>query len=210
MIRILIGDDHAVVRRGLKVIIDEQPDMKVTAEAGDANEVLQKARLGELDLVILDISLPGRSGLDALKELKKEFPKLPVLILSVHPEDQYAIRSLMAGASGYLTKESAPQELLSAIRKTLSGGKYISPVLAEKLAGVLHVDLKGEPHESLSDREYEVFRMIGSGKSVSQIAETLKLSVKTVSTYRARVMEKMKMETNADLIRYALENKLVS
>ena len=204
----LLGDDHAVVRSGLKqLLIDEFQHVNV-GEAANANDVLSLARNQRWDIVILDINLPGRSGLDVLSELKKEPIKVPVLVLSMHPEDQFAIRALKAGASGYLTKESAPEELIKAVNKILAGGKYISDTLAEKLAIGLEAGSEKPPHELLSDREFQVLRMIGSGKTPSQIAEELHLSIKTISTFRARILEKMNMKTNAELIRYSIEKKL--
>ena len=209
MIKVLIADDHNVVRQGLKNIIDQQSDMKVSGEAASAHELLEKVRKQPWDVVILDVTMPGKSGLDALKELKIEKPKLPVLILSMHPEDQYATRVLKAGASGYMTKETAGEELVQAIRKVVNGGKYISPSLAEKLAFHLEAPTDKDPHEMLSDREYQVLCMIASGKTVNEIGKMLSLSVKTVSTYRARILEKMNLKNNAALIHYALHNKLV-
>lgn len=209
MVRILIADDHPIVRRGLKQILAEEPDLTVGGEAQTSQEVLDQVRRGGWDVLILDISMPGRGGLDVLKEIKHQYPKLPVLVLSMHPEDQYAIRALRAGASGYLTKESAPDELVAAIRKIVRGGKYISPTLAERLAAEIEAPGGKLPHERLSDREYQVLLMIASGKTVSQIAQELSLSVKTISTYRARLLEKMGMKTNAELTHYAIENKLV-
>jgi len=209
VIKVLIADDHNVVRQGLKNIIDQQSDMKVSGEAASAHELLEKVRKQPWDVVILDVTMPGKSGLDALKELKIEKPKLPVLILSMHPEDQYATRVLKAGASGYMTKETAGEELVQAIRKVVNGGKYISPSLAEKLAFHLEAPTDKDPHEMLSDREYQVLCMIASGKTVNEIGKMLSLSVKTVSTYRARILEKMNLKNNAALIHYALHNKLV-
>ena len=209
MIKILIADDHAVVRRGLKQILAEEPNMAVFGEACNAQEVLKNVREQDWDIVILDITMPDRSGLDVLKELKRERPKLPVLFLSIHPEDQYAVRVLKAGAAGYMTKESAPEELVKAIRKVLRGGKYISPSLAEKLAFDLETDSEKPLHETLSDREYQVMCMIASGKTVKEIAKKLYLSVKTISTHRARILGKMKMKTNAELTHYAVKNRLV-
>lgn len=209
MIKILIADDHPIVRKGLKDIIKETSDIEVADEACNGQEVLEKVRKGDFDLVVLDISMPGRSGLEILKELKGEKPKLSVLILSVHTEDQYAIRVLKAGASGYLTKESAPDELITAIRKASLGKKYISSSLAEKIAFDLETGTEKALHETLSDREYEVMRMIASGKTTKEIGEELFLSVKTVSTYRSRILEKMQMKNNAELIHYAIKNKLV-
>jgi two-component system, NarL family, invasion response regulator UvrY len=209
MIKILIADDHALVRKGLQQVIREQaPDMSV-AEAADGEQVLAMLREQEWDALVLDIGMPKRSGLEILQEMRHERPGLPVLILSVHPEDQYAIRVLKAGAAGYLSKDAAPEELVAAIRKAVSGGRYVSPALAEKLALGLTGGLDKLPHEQLSDREYTVLMKIGEGKSVGEIAEELALSVKTVSTYRARVLEKMNLKTNADLIRYTLENDLL-
>lgn len=205
----LIADDHAVVRQGLKQILSEQPDMQVLGEAGSIPELLDHIRKQRWDIVVLDISMPGRGGLDGLKELKQEQPKLPVLILSIHPEDQFAVRALKAGASGYLTKDSAPEELVQAIRKVLTGRKYISPELAEKLATDLEKDTGRPLHETLSDREFQILRLIASGKSATEIAQKLSLSVKTVSTYRARILEKMNMKTNAELMHYAIKYQLV-
>ncbi|TAK07172.1 response regulator transcription factor [bacterium] len=208
MIKVLIADDHAVVRQGLKQILSEQPDMNVLGEAGSIPELLDHVRKQKWDIVVLDISMPGRGGLDGLKELKQEQPKLPVLILSIHPEDQFAVRALKAGASGYLTKDSAPEELVQAIRKLLAGRKYIGPELAEKLATDLEANSAKARHETLSDREFQILRLIASGKSVTEIAQKLSLSVKTVSTYRARILEKMNMRTNAELMHYAIKHNL--
>jgi DNA-binding NarL/FixJ family response regulator len=209
MINILIADDHAIVRKGLKQILAETPDMVVADEASNGYEVLEKVKKNDFDVLLLDISMPGKSGLDILKELKAEKPKLPVLVLSMYPEEQYAIRVLRAGASGYLTKESAPEELVVAMRKVAQGKKYVSPSLAEKLAFDLEMDTTKPPHEMLSDREYQVLCMIASGKTVGEIAENLLLSAKTISTYRARILEKMKMKNNAELTHYAIQNRLV-
>jgi two-component system, NarL family, invasion response regulator UvrY len=209
MLRVLIADDHPVFRRGLKQIIDDTPDMFVADEAIDGWEALHKATIGDYDVVLLDISLPFKNGLDVLSQLKAARPMLPVLMLSMHPEEQYAVRALKTGASGYLTKESAPEEMLSAIRKVSRGGKYVSASLAESLASMLQGDDERLPHESLSNREYQVMCLIASGKSVSEIAQELSLSVKTVSTYRARILKKLRMTNNAELIRYAAKNELV-
>ena len=209
MIKILIADDHPVVRKGLKEIIEVTPDMMVGDEASNGRETLEKVRKSDFDVVLLDISMPGRSGLDILKELKSEKPELSVLILSMHPEEQYAVRVLKAGASGYLTKESAPDELIAAIKKASIGRKYVSSSLAEKLASYLEIDDERPLHETLSDREYEVMRMIASGKTPTEIAGKLFLSIKTISTYRSRILEKMRMKSNAELIHYALKNRLV-
>ena len=209
MIKILIADDHPVVRKGLKDIIQETSDMTVSGEAGKGQEVLENVRKIDFDVVVLDIAMPGRSGLDILKELKSEKPELPVLILSIHPEEQYAVRVLKAGASGYLTKDSAPDELITAILKVSRGKKYISSSLAEKLAYDLEIGVEKPLHEALSDREYEVMCRIASGKTVKEIAEELFLSVKTISTYRARILEKMQMKSNAELTHYAIKLGLV-
>lgn len=209
MIRILIADDHEVVRRGLRQILSETSDMAVTDEASSGEEVLDKVSSKDFDVVLLDISMPGKSGLDVMKQLRNSRPHLPVLILSIYPEEQYAVRVLKAGASGYLTKESAPEELISAIRKVSSGRKYITPSLAEKLACQLDLTSERPLHETLSDREYQIMVMIASGKAVKNMAESLSLSVKTVSTYRSRILEKMGMKSNAELIRYAIQNNLL-
>ena len=207
MNRILIADDHAILRGGLKEILVKQLDDVVCGEAMDAQEVFAQIQNGKWDLVILDVTMPGRSGLDVLRELKTSRPKLPVLILSMHPEDQYGKRMLRAGASGYLEKENAPEELIKAIRKVLAGGRYVSPTLAEQLAFDINEDRP--VHEVLSDREFEVLRMIASGITVTEIAEQLHLSVTTVSTYRARILEKVNLATSAELIRYALRHRIV-
>jgi len=209
MTKILIADDHPIVRRGLKQILTEEHDMAPVGEAHDSQEALELVRKESWDIVVLDITLPGRGGLDVLKEIKQERPKLPVLILSMHPEDQYGVRALKAGASGYMTKETAPDHLIAAIRKITSGGKYVSPVLAERLAIDLQRNTDSPVHEILSDREYQVMCMIASGKSVSQIAEELFLSVKTISTYRSRILAKMRMRSNAELTHYAINNHLI-
>jgi DNA-binding NarL/FixJ family response regulator len=209
MIRILIVDDHTVVRRGLKQIVSEETDMEVTGEARNAYEMLTLVRKQQCDVVVADISMPGRSGLDVLKELKQERPKLPVLVLSMHPEDQYAVRALKLGAAGYMTKESAPEELVKAIRKVVTGGRYVSPALAEKLALDLTTESERPPHETLSEREHQVFCMIARGKTVKEIADELALSVKTISTYRTRILEKLAMKNNAEIIHYAISNKVV-
>jgi len=209
MIRILVADDHAIVREGLKQIIADIPDMVVADEASSGQEVLKKTSKHDYDLVLLDITMPDRSGLDILKELKSQRPELHILVLSIHPEEQYAVRVLKAGASGYLTKESAPDELITAIRKTALGGKYISSSLAEKLAFDLETGAEKPLHQTLSDREYQVMCMLASGKTVKEIAEELLLGIKTISTYRSRVLQKMQMKNNAELIRYAILNRLV-
>jgi DNA-binding NarL/FixJ family response regulator len=209
MIKILIADDHPVVRKGLGEIVKKAFDMVMVDEASNGQEVLERVLKNDYDVVLLDISMPGRSGLDILKELKGQKPKLSVLVLSIYPEEQYAVRVLKAGASGYLTKESAQDELISAIQKVSTGRKYITPSLAERLALDLEMGAEKPPHESLSDREYQVMCMIASGKTVKEIAEELFLSVKTVSTYRARLLDKMRMKSSAELTHYAIKYRLV-
>jgi two-component system, NarL family, invasion response regulator UvrY len=209
MIKILIADDHAIVREGLKQIVADTSDMVVAGEAMDGQEVLEQVRKEDWDLILLDISMPGRGGIDTLKELKIEKPKLPVLVLSMYPEEQYAVRALKAGASGYLTKESAPEELIEAIRKVSRGGKYISPSLAESLAFHVGGDVERALHETLSNREYQVMLMIASGKTVKEIADELSLSVKTISTNRVRALRKMGMKNNSEITYYAIKHGLV-
>jgi DNA-binding NarL/FixJ family response regulator len=209
MIQILIVDDHAILRRGLQEILEREfRDVRIGG-AGTAEQALTQLDSEKWDLVILDITMPGRSGVDVLRHLKALRPKLPVLVLSMHPEDQYGKRVLKAGASGYMNKESAPEELIKAVRKLLSGGRYVSPTLAETLAVDLGRDDGTPAHERLSDREFEVLRKMASGKTVGQIAQELHLSVPTVSTYRARILEKLGMSNTAELIRYALSHHLV-
>jgi DNA-binding NarL/FixJ family response regulator len=208
MTRILIADDHALIRAGLKEILAAQPNMHVI-EAQNGQELLRKLATLDIHVIVLDISMPGRSGLDILKEIKSSFPMIPVLILSVYPEDQYALRALKAGASGYLTKDSAPEKLVSAIERVLSGEKYISSSIANKLISELGLgNINKLPHEDLSDREFEVLRLIGSGMAVSEIAEKLYLSPKTISTYRSRVLEKTGLKNNAGMINYVIEYDL--
>ena len=209
MIKILIADDHPIVRQGFKQVLSETADLVVADEAGNGQEVLALVARKEYDVILLDISMPGKNGLEVLKELRITNTKIPVLILSIYPEEQYAIRALKAGASGYLTKASAPEELISAIRKVSRGGKYISSSLAEKIAYELDGDAEKAPHDTLSDREYQILLMIASGKTVSDIADEMCLSVKTVSTYRSRILDKMKMKNNAEMTTYAIRNKLV-
>ncbi len=209
MIKILIADDHAIFRHGLRQILEENPDMFVGGEASNGQDVLDQVWRSDFDLLLLDINMPGMSGLEALKQLKTQKPKLKVLVLSMYPEEQYAIRALKAGASGYITKASASEELIEAIRKVSQGGKYVSASLAEKLLFDFEADVDKPLHELLSDREYEVLCMIASGKTVSQIAEELCLSVKTVSTHRVRILEKMRMKNNAELTNYAIKQKLI-
>jgi len=209
-VRVLVADDHALVRKGLQQVIKEQaPDM-VVGEATDGEQVLSMVRKEKWDVLVLDIGMPKRSGLEILQELRATQPKLPVLILSVHPEDQYAIRVLKAGAAGYLSKDSALDELVDAIRKAVGGGRYVSASLAEKLALGLSGGLDKLPHETLSDREMTVLLKMGAGMSVGEIADELALSVKTVSTYRTRILEKMGYKSNADLIRYVIEHQLLA
>jgi DNA-binding NarL/FixJ family response regulator len=208
-IQILIADDHAIVRRGLKqLLLDEYP-FAIIDEAGNAEDLIQKVVQSKWDVVICDINMPGRSGIDALQQIKQAVPDLPVLIMSMYPEDQYALRAFKAGASGYLGKETIHYNLVKAIEKVLSGKKFITPSVAEKLANSVEEDNKKLAHEYLSNREFEVFVLLTSGKPVSEIAEKLSLNTTTVSTYRARILEKMKMKSNAELIRYALEKKLI-
>jgi two-component system invasion response regulator UvrY len=208
VIKILIADDHTIFREGLKHILAEYPDLVVADEASNGQDVIDKIWKNNYDMVLLDITMPGMTGLEVLKQLKNDRPKLPVLILSMHPEEQYAVRVLRAGASGYLTKESAPDELITAIRKISQGRKYITSSLAERLAVEVEADTKKPLHEILSDREYQVLRMIAEGKTVKNIANDLSLSIKTVSTYRTRIMEKMKMKTNAELMHYSMKHRL--
>lgn len=210
MLKILIVDDHAVVRAGLKQILTETSDLIVAGEADTGKEALGMAARGHFDLILLDISMPDMSGLDVLKHLHAEDSDTPILMLSMYPEEQYAIRALKAGAKGYLTKESAPEELISAIRKVSSGGRYISLSLAENLAGYLSSDSEKKLHQTLSDREYQVMLMIASGKTVSQIACELALSVKTISTNRRRSLQKMRMKTNAEFTYYAVKEGLLN
>ena len=209
MIRILIADDHAIVRQGLRQIVSETSDMAITGEASSGEEVFELVRKQSADVVLLDLAMPGQGGIDTLRQLKKENPGLPVLILSIYPEDQYAVRALRAGASGYLTKEAAPEELVEAIRKAAQGRKYVSATLAERLALDLESDNQELPHQTLSNREYQVMLMLSSGRTVSEIAEELALSVKTISTNRARLLRKMGMKTNAELTYYAVKQGLV-
>ena len=209
MIKVLIADDHPIVRQGLRQILSDTADMVVAGEAVNGQETLAQVRAGGWDALVLDITMPDRSGFDILKELKCEQPHLPVLVLSMHAEEQFALRVLKAGAAGYLTKENAPEELVKAIRKVVSGGKYISPGLAETLAFNLDPASGWPRHETLSDREFQVMQLLASGKTVAEIAKALSLSAKTVSTYRARLLEKMNLKTNAELIRYAIENRLI-
>lgn len=207
--RILIADDHAVFRRGLRETLSEAFPKISFGEAKTARETLELVHRQDWDVIILDISMPGKSGLDILDDLRRSRPRVPVLLLTMHPEQQFARRALKAGAAGYLTKDSVPDELKEAIKKIVAGGRYVSATLAEKLAVDLRQGTDMPVHELLSDREFQVLRMIASGKSVKEVADELSLSVKTVSTYRSRILEKTGMKTNADLIRYALQTQLV-
>jgi DNA-binding NarL/FixJ family response regulator len=209
MLRLLIADDHAVVRKGLSQIVAETSDMVVGGEAANGQEVLELSLNEDWDVVLLDVGMPGRGGIDVLKQLKSEKPNLPVLVLSVYPEEQYAVRALKAGASGYLTKESAPEDLIAAIRKVAQGGKYVSDSLAERLAFDLGRDAERPIHERLSDREYQVVLMIAAGKTVKEIAAELSLSVKTISTNRTRALDKMGMKNNAEIARYIAKHGLI-
>ena len=210
MLRILIADDHALVRKGLKQILLEEYPSAIVEEVNDGEGVIKKSVSNEWDIIISDLSMPGRSGLDILKQVKQNLPNLPVLILSIHPEEQYAIRVLKAGAAGYLRKDAATEELVEAVQRVLQGRKYISPSIAEKIAEYLGHDSSDKaPYEFLSNREFDVFTRLASGKTVSEIADQLSLSATTVSTYRSRILEKMNMRTNAELTRYALENNLI-
>lgn len=208
-IKVLIADDHAIVREGLRQICAGTKDIVVAGNAANGLEAIKLARVGNGDVMLLDIVLPDRSGIEILKQIRKEQPKLPVLMLSIHREDQYAIRALKAGAAGFLNKQVAPAELLAAIRQAAAGRKYISPTLAQELANQIGFDHETPLHETLSDREYQTMVMIASGKTVSDIAGELLLSVKTISMYRSRVLAKMKMRHNAELTHYALKNDLV-
>jgi DNA-binding NarL/FixJ family response regulator len=209
MTRILVADDHPLLRNGLKQILTQEPDLTVAGEAEDSEQVMASVERGEWDLVILDITMPGRSGLDVLRDIRRMRPELPVLVLSMHAEDQFAVRAIKAGANGYVSKDNAPTEVVRAVRKILSGKKYVSPTLAEILANALSSDIQRPLHETLSDREFQVLRQLASGKTVSQIAAEIALSVKTVSTYRARLLEKMNLRNNAELTRYAIQHGLV-
>lgn len=209
MIKIFVADDHSLIREGIKNIISKEFDMSVVGETADPLKIIELAQQIKPDLLILDLSMPGKSGLDVLKEIKSVAPETKVLIMTMLPEDQFAKRTLKAGASGYLTKDSAPDELVSAIRKIINGKKYISPSLAEKLADDLDDTSPKEPHELLSDREFQVLKMIASGKSQTEIADELSIGISTVNTYRARILEKLNLHTNAELIHFAYNKKLI-
>jgi DNA-binding NarL/FixJ family response regulator len=209
MIRIVIADDHTIVREGLKQVLSTQADFTVVAEAKDGHEVLQRVREMDFDVLLLDMSMPGKSGVELIKQVRGEKPKLRILVLSMHEEQQYAVRAIKAGASGYLTKESASAQLAQAIRKVAGGGAFISTAVAEQLALGAMPQADGPLHAALSDREFQVFRLLVSGKAVSDIAGQLNLSVKTVSTHKARLMQKMNMDNQTELIRYAISHRLV-
>lgn len=209
-IKIVVVDDHAIVREGLKTILAKAPDLQVVGEAGNAPDAMALLRKTPAQLLLLDIGLPGKTGVDLLKSVKLVLPKLQVLVLSNYPEDQYALRVLKQGAAGYLTKESAPELLITAVRKVAAGGKYVSPGVAERLIDDMGVKESQIPHERLSDREFEVFKFIAAGKSLTDIADTLHLSIKTISTHRTRILEKTGFQSNADMTRYALERGLLN
>jgi DNA-binding NarL/FixJ family response regulator len=209
MIRIVIADDHAILRQGLRQILTSQPDMEVVGEAANYAEVMQQVRRETCDVLVLDIAMPGKNGIETLKQVKHEYPKLPVLMLSMYPEDQYAVRALKAGASGYLNKVSAADQLVHALRQLARGRRYITAELADSLAATLTGNQDVPPHELLSDREFQTLCQIAGGKTLAQIADELVVSPKTISVYRARLLAKLKLTTNAELTRYALENKLV-
>ncbi|MBL8439321.1 MAG: response regulator transcription factor [Zoogloeaceae bacterium] len=208
-LRVLIADDHAIVRQGLRQILSDTDDLEVTGEAENGVDAIHLARQQPWDVMLMDVSMPDRNGIDTLKIIRKEFPRQPVLILSMYPEDQYAIRALKAGAAGYLTKQSAPEQLVNAIRQVANGKKYVSASLALELAEAITDDTERPPHERLSDREYQTLCLIASGKTLTQIGEELNLSVKTVSVYRARLLEKMRLRNNAELTHYGLKHGLV-
>ena len=209
MIRIVLADDHTIVREGLKQLLAVDPELAVVGEAQNGHEALARVRELDFDLLLLDMSMPGKSGIELIKQIHAEKPKLRILILSMHEEHQYAVRAIRAGAAGYITKESASRQLVAAIRKVAGGGAFISTEVAEQLALGAMPGAVGAPHEALSDREFQVFRMLAEGKSVSDIAERLNLSVKTVSTHKANIMQKMNMSNPSELIRYALTHRLV-
>lgn len=209
MTRIVIADDHAIVRQGLRQILSAEADFEVVGEAANCGEVMQVLRHQPCDLVMLDVAMPGKNGIETLKQIRRELPRLPVLILSMYPEDQYAVRALKAGANGYLTKMAAAEQLVDALRQIVRGRKYITPELAATLAESIGDESELPPHEMLSDREFQTLRLIAAGRTLSQIGEELALSPKTVSVYRARLLAKLKLATNADVTRYAISNGLV-
>jgi two-component system, NarL family, invasion response regulator UvrY len=207
--KVLLVDDHPIVRQGIKQILSQVRTITDVGEAETAEEAMDKIRHEQWDIIILDINLPDRSGFDLLKELRRAFPELPIVMLTLHAEEQFAVRSLRAGASGYLTKEASPEELIRAVQRAATGRRYISPALAQKVALGWDSGLAQSPHDTLSDREFQVLRMIASGQTATEIAENLLLSVKTISTYRSRILEKLNLQTNAEIIRYAIEHNLV-
>lgn len=209
MIRVLVVDDHNLIRQGIKQILEDTLDIRVAGEASTGHEALEKIRERDWDVVLMDISMPDGSGFETMSQVRSLHPNLPVLMLSMHPEEEFAIRAFRSGASGYLGKDTAANELISAIRKVASGGKFVTPAVAEKLAAQIDITTRSQPHETLSQREFQVFLLLASGKSVSEIADEISLSVKTVSTYRSRILEKMGLRTNAQLTRYAIDNHLV-
>ena len=210
MLKILVADDHAIVRQGVKQILADSHDMVVCDEASDGQEALDKALLNDYDVVLLDISMPGKNGLEVLRELGSQKPGLPVLILTMHAEQDYAMRVLRQGASGYITKQSAPEELMNAIHRVASGGKYVSPSLAEEMVSYLKIGEEPQPHSVLSEREHQVMCMIAAGRTVKEISEQMALSKRTIRTYRSRILKKMKVGSDAALIRYAVENRLIT
>jgi DNA-binding NarL/FixJ family response regulator len=209
MTRIVIVDDHTIVRRGISQILSDNDDMQVVGEAANAGDMMQVLRSVPCDVLVLDISMPGKNGLDALKSVRKEWPRIQVLMLSMYPEDQFAMRAFRAGAAGYLTKHSPPEKVVEAVRRLASGKKYITPEIAESMAEVLDVNPDLSPHELLSDREFQTMQLIAGGKTLTEIAEVLCISPKTVSVYRARLLEKMKLKNNSELTHYALKSGLV-
>jgi DNA-binding NarL/FixJ family response regulator len=209
MIRIVVADDHTIVREGLKQVLSAASDLSIVGEAQTGHEVLERVRGLEFDVLLLDMSMPGKSGIELIKQVRGEKPKLRILVLSMHQEQQYAVRAIKAGASGYLTKESAAVQLVAAIRKVAAGGAFITDAVAEQLALGAMPQTEGMPHSALSDREFQVFQLLVSGKAVSKIAEALNLSVKTVSTHKARIMQKMNMSNPAELVRYAIKHRLI-
>jgi DNA-binding NarL/FixJ family response regulator len=209
MIRIMIADDHNVVRQGLKLILEKEPDMEIVASCTNGIDALKWFRENDCDVALLDIAMPGMNGIDLFKQLVKKKPKLPVLILSAYPEDQYAVRLVKDGAAGYLNKECAPEEIVKAVRNVLDGKRYISPAVAEMLANEVSLPDGKLPHETLSNREYQIFLLMASAKTVAEIADSLRLSTKTISTYRSRILEKMHLRNNAELMRYAVDKHLL-
>jgi len=207
-IRVIVADDHPILRAGLVSVLNSSSDLRVVGEAGNGAEVLKAIGGTGFDVLLLDVSMPGKSGLDLMRQIRKDHPRLPILIVSSHPEDQYALRAIKAGASGYLTKMSAPSDLVGAVRTVANGRKFITPALAELLADHVEHPDEGTPHETLSDREFQTLKMIGAGHSLTEIAEVLCISVKTVSVYRSRVLEKMRMKNNVELTRYVVEHRL--